>query len=214
MLRIHVSMKFTNEPVKRTPVMLYLDTDPGHPVQSSTDRNGTALFDIPPASGKIVVNGAARYHGRLEGDVDINLWSPTDAGTVDEYGAPGGSGSGSIAYPDMQTRSLRVNEHEVQTDSEGYLVNLDDWSEGFVRAEAAYEGLELTDESWEVIRFLRDFYEKHRVQANVREIIKHFRKVWGPELGSNHHLHAIFPRGGPQKQGNRLAGLLRTKGEH
>ena len=107
-----------------------------------------------------------------------------------------------------------VKGDAVQTDSEGYLVNLGDWSEDFVRAEAEYEGLDLTDENWEVVRFLRDFYETHGVQANVREIIKHFRKVWGKDLGNNHHLHAIFPRGGPQKQGNRLAGLLRTKGEH
>lgn len=214
MLRIHVSMKFTNEVIKRTPVILYLDTDPEHPVEGVTDRSGTAIFDIAPASGKVMVNGAIRYHGHLEGDVEISLWSPTDAGTIDEYGAPGGVAGGSIAYPDMQTCSLMVNGHEVVTDSEGYLVNLDDWSEGFVRAEASHEGLELSDETWEVIRFLRDFYEKHRVQANVREIIRHFSKVWGPDLGNNRHLHAIFPRGGPQKQGNRLAGLLRTKGEH
>jgi tRNA 2-thiouridine synthesizing protein E len=214
MLRIHVSMKFTNQPVKRTPVTLYLDTNPEHPIRGATDRNGTATFDIPPASGKVMVNGAARYHGRLEGDVEISLWSPTDAGTVAESGTPGGDAGGSIAYPGMQIRTLSVDGHEVQTDSEGYLVNPGDWSEAFVRAEAEYEGLVLTDEVWEVIRFLRDFYEQHRVQANVREIIKHFRKAWGPEPGSNHHLHTIFPRGGPQKQGNRLAGLLRTKGEH
>ena len=214
MLQIHVSMKFTNEPVKRTPVILYLDTDPEHPIQGDTDRAGVATFDIPPASGKVVINGAARYHGRLEGAVEINLWSPTDAGTIADSGTPGGDEGGSVAYPGMQTRTLRVDGHEVQTDSEGYLVNLGDWSEAFVRAEAEYEGLPLTDEVWEVIRYLRDFYERHRVQANVREIIKHFRTVWGPESGSNHHLHAIFPRGGPQKQGNRLAGLLRTKGEH
>ena len=72
----------------------------------------------------------------------------------------------------------------------------------------------MTDETWEVIRFLRDFYEKHEVQANVLEIIRHFRRVWGSDRGSNRYLHALFPRGGPQKQGNRLAGLLRTKGEH
>lgn len=214
MLRIHVSMKFTNEPLKRTPITLYLDTNPEHPIQGNTDRRGTAIFDIPPASGKVMVNGAVRYHGRLEGDVDINLWSPTDADTVDQFGAPGVIESGSIAYPGMQTRTLKVNGHAVQTDSEGYLVNLGDWSEDFVRTEAEHEGLVLTDENWEVIRFLRDFYEKYQVQSNVREIIKHFRKVWGAELGSNRHLHAIFPRGGPQKQGNRLAGLLRTKGEH
>jgi len=195
-------------------VVLYLDTDPEHPVQGSTDRSGTAIFDLPPASGKIVVNGATRYHGRLEGDIEIELWSPTDADSVVEHGAPGGSKSGSIAYPGMQIRTLKVNGPDVQTDSEGYLVNMDDWSEDFVRAEAEHEGLVLTDEIWELVRFLRDFYEKHQVQANVREIIKHFRKVWGPEMGSNQHLHAIFPHGGPQKQGNRLAGLLRTKGEH
>jgi tRNA 2-thiouridine synthesizing protein E len=214
MLRIHVSMKFTNQPVKRTPVALYLDTRPEHPIESATDRVGVAVFDIPAASGKVVINGAARFHGRLEGDVEIQLWSPTDSGTVVEHGAPGGGESGSIAYPNMQTRTLKVNGHEVLTDSEGYLVNLGDWSEDFVRAQAAYEELELSDEVWQVIRFLRDFYERRQVQANVREIIKHFRNVWGPELGSNHYLHTIFPHGGPQKQGNRLAGLLRTKGEH
>ena len=58
MMRIHVSMKFTNEPVKRTPVILYLDTDPEHPIQAVTDRAGVATFDIPPASGKVVINGA------------------------------------------------------------------------------------------------------------------------------------------------------------
>lgn len=214
MLCVNVSMKFSNQPVKRAPVSLVLDTDPDHPVQGSTDRSGKAVFDIPTASGKIVVNGSARYHGRLEGTIDILLWSPVDAGTVTEHGAPGSMGGGSITYPDMQTRSLTVDGHEVLTDSEGYLINLDDWSEGFVRAEAEREGLELTDESWEVIRFLRDYFEDHQVQANVREIIKHFRRVWGPDKGNNHYLHTIFPRGGPQKQGNRLAGLLRTKGEH
>ncbi len=89
----------------------------------------------------------------------------------------------------MKTRTLEVNGHEVLTDSEGYLVDLGDWSEDFVRAQAACEGLALSDEHWEVIRFLRDFYERHQVQANVREIIKHFRDVWGKERGSNRHLH-------------------------
>ena len=46
------------------------------------------------------------------------------------------------------------------------------------------------------------------------DMIRHFSEAWGPQRGSNHHLHEMFPRGGPQKQGNRLAGLLRTKGEH
>jgi len=115
---------------------------------------------------------------------------------------------------DAFTRILMVRGRPVETDSEGYLRNLADWSEDFVRALAAQEELTLTDAHWEVVRFLRAYYAEHGVQAQVRVMIKHFTEVWGPERGSNHHLHDLFPRGGPQKQGNRLAGLLRTKGEH
>lgn len=115
---------------------------------------------------------------------------------------------------DVFTRELIVKGQPVLTDSEGYLRNLGDWSEDFVRALAAHEELTLTDEHWAIIRYLREYYAEHGVQAQVRAMIKHFTELWGPERGSNHYLHELFPRGGPQKQGNRLAGLLRTKGEH
>ena len=114
----------------------------------------------------------------------------------------------------LHSRYLLVNGKEIETDSEGYIKNLDDWSEDFARALAAQEGLELTDEHWQVIRYLRAYYDEHCVQAQVRVMIKHFTELWGPEKGNNHYLHDLFPIGGPQKQGNRLAGLLRTKGEH
>lgn len=111
-------------------------------------------------------------------------------------------------------RTIRVGSRDIATDGEGYLRNLQDWSEEFARAQARAEGLALTPEHWEVIRFLRDYYHEHGVQAQVRVMIRHFTQRWGAERGSNHYLHELFPVGGPQKQGNRLAGLLRTKGEH
>lgn len=109
---------------------------------------------------------------------------------------------------------VRVGSRDIEVDSEGYLLDLNDWSEEFARALAQREGLGLTGEHWELIRFLRRFYAEHGVQPQVRVMIRHFSQAWGPQRGSNHHLHDLFPRGGPQKQGNRLAGLLRTKGEH
>lgn len=109
---------------------------------------------------------------------------------------------------------LQVNGIAIPTDVEGYIKNLDDWSEDFARARASTEQLELSSEHWQVIEFLRAYYEEHRVQAQVRAMIWHFAKAWGPERGNNHYLHQLFPIGGPQKQGNRLAGLLKTKGEH
>ena len=109
---------------------------------------------------------------------------------------------------------VEVAGRRIETDSEGYLVDRDQWSEEFARELARHEGLALTPAHWEVIRFLREFYFEHGVQAQVRVMIRHFTEAWGSERGSNHQLHEMFPRGGPQKQGNRLAGLLRTKGEH
>ena len=111
-------------------------------------------------------------------------------------------------------RTVQVNGQPVATDAEGYLKNLNDWSEDFARAQARAEHLELTEAHWQVIYFLRSYFEEHRVQAQVRAMIWHFAKTWGPARGNNHYLHEIFPIGGPQKQGNRLAGLLKTKGEH
>ncbi len=117
-------------------------------------------------------------------------------------------------YRNMQTKTLVVDGKDILTDSEGYIVNLDQWSEDFVRAQAAAEGLSLTNEHWEVVNFLREYWHKHGVQCEVRKIVKNFKKSWGEEKGNSSYLHRIFPRGGPQKQGNRLAGLMRTKGEH
>ncbi|BCU05346.1 hypothetical protein Atep_00230 [Allochromatium tepidum] len=61
---------------------------------------------------------------------------------------------------------------------------------------------------------MREHFARHGAQATVRDMIAHFKRLWGAEDGGNRGLHRLFPRGGPQKQGNRLAGLLRTKGEH
>jgi tRNA 2-thiouridine synthesizing protein E len=115
---------------------------------------------------------------------------------------------------DALNGSVQVGERLVEVDSEGYLRRLDDWSEDFALALARREGLVLTEAHWELIHFLRAYWAEHRVQPQVRVMIRHFSERWGPQRGSNHHLHEMFPRGGPQKQGNRLAGLLRTKGEH
>jgi tRNA 2-thiouridine synthesizing protein E len=199
--------------VKRVPVVLRLDAAHASTPPVLTDREGRARFDLTPASGKVIVEGIERYHGRLAAEVPIEIWSITQAPN-DSAGAAGDLPAGSNAYPGMQTRSIRADGREFQTDSEGYLVNPADWSESFARGLAQHEGLVLTDAHWELIRYLRDHFGRTGSQASVRDMVKYFRRVWGAGRGDSVHLHRLFPRGGPQKQGNRLAGLLRTKGEH
>jgi tRNA 2-thiouridine synthesizing protein E len=212
MLCVNVNMKFTRQPLKRTPIELVLDADGGRVGPVATDRSGQAVFDMPASSGKILIAGVERYQGRLDGNIDIELFSLTETAKCSE-GAAASVTRGSNAYPNMTTKTITVGNQEVLTDSEGYLVDPDQWSEEFVRELGRREGLELSSEHWEVIRFERQWYADHGTQATVRDMIKNFRHFWGKERGNNSYLHRLFPRGGPQKQGNRLAGLLRPKGE-
>jgi TusE/DsrC/DsvC family sulfur relay protein len=111
-------------------------------------------------------------------------------------------------------RVVEAGERRFETDQEGYIQDMDAWCEDFAKALAASEGLVLSEEHWQVIRYIREYYLEHQVQATVRDMIKHFLLTWGPDRGNNHYLHDLFPHGGPQKQGNRIAGIRRTKGEH
>ena len=77
-------------------------------------------------------------------------------------------------------RFVMAGERAIPTDSEGYLRSLSDWSEEFAKALAREEGLQLTPEHWEVIRYLRSHYQEHGVQAQVRVMIRHFTQAWGP----------------------------------
>ncbi len=119
-----------------------------------------------------------------------------------------------LYYPNMQNFIMDVNGDSILCDGEGYLLDLEAWSEDYVYASARREELELHDEHWQVIYFIRTFHDRHGVQAPVRDMIKHFKKIWGKEKGNSRYLHQIFPKGGPQKQGNRLAGVRKPKGEH
>lgn len=212
MICIQITIKFSNLPLKRTPVELLLDKNNQRIGPMPTDREGKVIFDEAPTSGKVFVAGVERYQGQLD-NIHIELRNLTETG-INSEGAAGSETSGNTAYPNMTILEIEVDGKKILTDSEGYLVDPSDWSDEFTRRLAEQEGLKLNQEHWEVIRFQRGWYAEHGSQASVRDIVKHFRALWGCDKGCNHYLHKLFPYGGPQKQGNRLAGLLRTKGEH
>ena len=118
-----------------------------------TDHSGVAHFELPAAAAaRVLVSGVERFHGRLDGEILVDLWSITQS-ELNSAGAPGEFPAGSNAYPDMPTRLIRSQRRSVLTDSEGYLVDPAEWSEGFAKAQAEREGLRLDAEHWEVIRY-------------------------------------------------------------
>lgn len=106
---------------------------------------------------------------------------------------------------------FNINGREVETDPEGYLRELSDWSEDLANAIAEKEGLKLNEAHWEVVNFLRDGYHSTGTVPNVRQLQKSFMKAYGAEKGSTKYLYGLFPYG-PAKQACRIAGLPKPTG--
>ena len=93
----------------------------------------------------------------------------------------------------------------------GNLVHLDDWNEELAKYMAKQEGITLTDEHWEVIRYLRRFYFLYGIAPMIRLLRDHLREHFGKSKSSRVYLYGLFPNG-PAKQGSRIAGLPEPQG--
>jgi tRNA 2-thiouridine synthesizing protein E len=53
---------------------------------------------------------------------------------------------------------MEVNGNSIALDREGYLLDPAQWNVDVARALAAKENIELTENVWEVVNFVRDYY--------------------------------------------------------
>jgi tRNA 2-thiouridine synthesizing protein E len=107
--------------------------------------------------------------------------------------------------------AIDVGGKSVETDEEGYLVNLNDWTEDAAKVLAKQDDLELTPEHWEVINFLREYYAEYQIAPAVRVLTKAIGKKLGKDKGNSKYLYDLFPYG-PAKQACRFAGLPKPTG--
>jgi tRNA 2-thiouridine synthesizing protein E len=96
----------------------------------------------------------------------------------------------------------------IATDKEGYLKDLDDWSEDIATLIADSDALVMNNAHWEIIHELRDFYSQYQLSPTMRALVKHVSNRLGKEKGSSIYLLKLFP-GNPAKMAARIAGLPR-----
>jgi tRNA 2-thiouridine synthesizing protein E len=106
---------------------------------------------------------------------------------------------------------IEVNGTVYETDEEGYLLNLAEWNEDIGKVLAQGENVEMTPSHWEVVNFLRDYYNEYQIAPAVRVLTKAIGKQLGPEKGNSKYLYELFPYG-PAKQACKIAGLPKPTG--
>jgi tRNA 2-thiouridine synthesizing protein E len=93
---------------------------------------------------------------------------------------------------------------EVHVDDEGFMTEYDEWNEELGKQLATNIGIELSDDHWKAIRFLRDDYASQGETATLRRV---------STMGgvSTKDLFALFPKK-PAKKMAYIAGLPKPAG--
>ena len=97
-----------------------------------------------------------------------------------------------------------IDGNEIHVDDEGFMTRYDEWTEELGTALAAQIGVEMGDEHWKAIRFLRTDYHDQGETATLRRI----SVVGGIPTKS---LFALFPQK-PAKKLAYVAGLPKPHG--
>ncbi|HEB61724.1 MAG TPA: TusE/DsrC/DsvC family sulfur relay protein [Bacteroidetes bacterium] len=95
-------------------------------------------------------------------------------------------------------KELNINGVTVQLDDEGYLTDSSQWNEDIAKALAKEDGIDLTDKHIEVLKFLRDVYNKGEALT--------IRKVGKSGIVDIKEFYKLFPKG-PLKLSSKFAGL-------
>jgi TusE/DsrC/DsvC family sulfur relay protein len=100
---------------------------------------------------------------------------------------------------------LNVEGQTVEVGEDGFLIDFEDWTEAVALVLAVKNGSgELSDKHWQVIKYLRDYYQEHQIAPMVKNLCK--------DTGlSLKKIYELFPAG-PARGACKIAGLPKPMG--
>ena len=112
---------------------------------------------------------------------------------------------GEAFVPPVKTATLDINGRYIQTDVEGYLLDISDWDRDVTEQMAAEDGVELTRDHWILIDFLHRFYKEYQVAPEIPILSRCLCKDQGDCRWNRKYIRNLFPLGA--KSACRYAGL-------
>ncbi|PWQ97630.1 TusE/DsrC/DsvC family sulfur relay protein [Leucothrix pacifica] len=91
-------------------------------------------------------------------------------------------------------------------DNEGFLLYPEDWDQEVALRLADSIDIEMNDERWEVVNFVRDYFEANQTVPEARRALKAMTLAFGKEKATRKYLYQLFPYGYGQ-QACKIAGM-------
>ena len=108
--------------------------------------------------------------------------------------------------------SMEVNGVTIELDDDGYLIDRNQWTEEIASALAETEDVVMTDKHWELVKFLRSYYEEYQIAPMIKILAKEIAKLYDiDKRAGSKMLYELFPSG-PAKQACKVAGLPKPTG--
>lgn len=107
--------------------------------------------------------------------------------------------------------AYQLNGTTFAADEEGYITEIGLWSKELAELIAKDENIDMSDDHWEVVNFLRNYYEEYQIAPAIRVLTKAIKKSMGADKGNSKFLYELFPYG-PAKQACKIAGLPKPTG--
>ena len=99
---------------------------------------------------------------------------------------------------------IEISGKPVHVNDEGFLTEYDEWDENIARTLAQQIGIDMTDQHWKVVHFLRDDFKAQGETATTRRI----NTVGGIPVKEQ---FALFPKK-PGRKMSYIAGLPKPHG--
>lgn len=109
----------------------------------------------------------------------------------------------------MGTIDVKGKTYEI--DEDGFLMDPEQWNMDIANYFAEVEGINMTDAHWEVVNFLREYFQQFNIAPMIKILVKEIGKKLGPEKGNTKYLYELYPSG-PAKQACKIAGLPKPTG--
>ncbi len=106
--------------------------------------------------------------------------------------------------------NIEVGGKTIQTDEQGFLQDIKDWSEAVAQELADRDGIELTETHWGLIEYFREYYQENLQHPSMRTLVltlgKHHGESFREEKAYERFLYKLFPMD-PVNEICKLAGL-------